>query len=63
MKGKILRKALKDMPLERKLNLIKKIAVSLHKAHKLGILHRYINPSNIMAEKDEIRLQIKSQGL
>lgn len=53
IEGKNLREAAKEMNLEMKVNMIKKVAEGLQEAHKLGILHRDINPSNIMIEKDE----------
>ncbi|MEJ5165492.1 MAG: protein kinase [Thermoanaerobaculia bacterium] len=53
IEGKNLREAAKEMNLEMKVNIIKKVAEGLQEAHKLGILHRDINPSNIMIEKDE----------
>lgn len=53
IEGENLRVAAREMNFEMKLNIIKKVAEGLQEAHKMGILHRDINPSNIMVEKDE----------
>lgn len=53
IEGKNLRETAKEMNLEMKVSIIKKVAEGLQEAHKLGILHRDINPSNIMVERDE----------
>jgi|GEM_PF-3057678 len=52
--GLPLQEAVKNMSLERKLIIIKKVADALHEAHKNGLIHRDLKPSNIMVEtKDD----------
>jgi eukaryotic-like serine/threonine-protein kinase len=51
--GKTLGDAEKEMTLDEKLEVIRKIAEAVHFAHKQGLVHRDIKPSNIMLEKTE----------
>jgi len=51
--GLPLQEAVKNMSLERKLIIIKKVADALHEAHKNGLIHRDLKPSNIMVETKE----------
>jgi len=53
IKGLPLQEAVKNMNLERKLIIIKKVADALHEAHKNGLIHRDLKPSNIMVETKE----------
>ncbi len=53
IEGKTLQEVVKDMSLEKKLIVIKKVADALHEAHKKGLIHRDLKPSNIMVETRE----------
>jgi predicted Ser/Thr protein kinase len=51
VKGETLEKAARGLPLERTLDLVKKVAEAVHAAHALGLIHRDIKPSNVMVEE------------
>ena len=53
IEGKTVSVAAKELSLEAKVRVIKKIAEALHVAHREGLIHRDIKPSNIMLERDE----------
>ncbi len=50
IEGLPLQEAVKNMSLEKKLIIIKKVADALQKAHRNGLIHRDLKPSNIMVE-------------
>lgn len=51
--GASLREARDEMTLEQKVEVIRKVACGLHAAHRTGLVHRDIKPTNIMLERDE----------
>jgi len=51
--GEPLDLACKRMTLEEKVRAVEDIALALHEAHRLGIVHRDVKPSNIMIERGE----------
>jgi eukaryotic-like serine/threonine-protein kinase len=53
IEGKSLSAAAKGLSLEAKVRVIKQIADALHVAHKEGLIHRDVKPSNIMLERSE----------
>jgi serine/threonine-protein kinase len=53
IQGKTLRKAAKDLNIEQKIRIIKQVAGALHAAHKEGLVHRDMKPTNIMVVKTE----------
>lgn len=56
--GRPLTACLRDMGLEAKVDLLRRVAEGLHAAHRLGLVHRDIKTSNIMVErKEDGRLQ------
>ncbi len=53
IEGKSLSAAAKGLSLEAKVRVIRQIADALHVAHKEGLIHRDVKPSNIMLERSE----------
>lgn len=51
--GESLGSACKRLTLEEKVRVIQQIALALHEAHRLGIIHRDVKPENIMIEYGE----------
>jgi serine/threonine-protein kinase len=55
IEGRDLQQVLADGPLEpsRAVRIIEGIALALHAAHKVGLLHRDVKPSNILLDEDD----------
>jgi eukaryotic-like serine/threonine-protein kinase len=51
--GEPLHVAARQMPLEAKIAVLRDVAIALHEAHRLGIVHRDVKPANIMVERTE----------
>lgn len=53
IEGKSLRSVKKELQLEQKIQIVRDIALGLHAAHRLGIIHRDIKSDNIMVTQTE----------
>ncbi|XXX81435.1 serine/threonine-protein kinase [Sorangium sp. So ce134] len=51
--GPSLQEARGDLTLEEKVRAVRAVAAALHEAHRLGLVHRDVKPSNIMLERGE----------
>jgi eukaryotic-like serine/threonine-protein kinase len=51
--GKTLKDLRASLTLEEKLKLVKEVAEAAHAAHRVGLVHRDLNPSNVMLERNE----------
>ena len=51
--GKTLKDLRASLTLEQKLKLMKEVAEAAHAAHRVGLVHRDLNPSNVMLERGE----------
>lgn len=53
VEGESLKQSSEAMTLDQKLDVIVKVAEGLHAAHRIGLIHRDVKPSNIMMERKE----------
>jgi serine/threonine-protein kinase len=51
--GQTLKELRASLTLEQKLKLAKEVAEAAHAAHRVGLVHRDLNPSNVMLERSE----------
>jgi serine/threonine-protein kinase len=51
--GSPLNRAKSAMTLEQKISVVIDVAMALHAAHRIGLIHRDVKPSNIMLERTE----------
>lgn len=53
IEGKNLHQLREQLTLEEKIRIIKDVALGLHAAHRLGLVHRDVKPANIMVSQTE----------
>lgn len=51
--GEPLDKARAAMTLEERVRVVRQVALALHEAHRIGLVHRDVKPANIMVERGE----------
>ncbi len=51
--GAPLHKLEDTMTVEEKVKVVREVALALHEAHRLGMVHRDVKPGNILVERDE----------
>lgn len=53
--GKSLKDLIPQLPLERKVKLMKQVAEAVHAAHRAGLIHRDLKPANVLVECKQVR--------
>jgi eukaryotic-like serine/threonine-protein kinase len=53
IEGQSLKTLRGDLSIEQKVQIMRKVAEALHTAHRLGLIHRDVKPSNVMLERAE----------
>lgn len=53
IEGQSLKTLRSELTIEQKIQIMRKVAEALHTAHRLGLIHRDVKPSNVMLERAE----------
>lgn len=52
VQGEPLQRIARRLSLDEKILVMRKVALAIHEAHRLGVVHRDLKPSNILVERD-----------